>query len=205
MRLCWKEGIFLKDCPLLDRRVRKTRTQLRQGLTQLMEQKNINEITVKELTELVDMNRSTFYAHYRDIYDLLESLEREMFESFSYAIQNTDNIINTRLYPLLLIVYEFLAEYSDMCMILLGKNGDMAFVDRLESLVKEKCLKDWMQIHKNEMIDEFEFCYAYTVAGCIGLCKHWLSTNMDLSPRRMAELTERIITYGIHIDHVEKL
>src|SRR5699024_7421159 len=44
-----------------DRRVRKTRAQLRAGLATLMQKKSIKEITVKELVEEVDINRSTFY------------------------------------------------------------------------------------------------------------------------------------------------
>ena len=44
-----------------DRRVRKTKAQLRLGLARLMKQKSIKEITVKELVNEVDINRSTFY------------------------------------------------------------------------------------------------------------------------------------------------
>ena len=60
----------------VDRRVRKTKKQLRQGLTQLLQTKNINEISVRELSDLVDINRGTFYLHYRDIYDLLDQIEQ---------------------------------------------------------------------------------------------------------------------------------
>ena len=45
----------------VDRRVRKTKAQLRAGLARLMQKKSIKEITVKELVEEVDINRSTFY------------------------------------------------------------------------------------------------------------------------------------------------
>ena len=48
----------------VDRRVRKTKAQLREGLARLMLQKSIKEITVKELVDEVDINRSTFYLHY---------------------------------------------------------------------------------------------------------------------------------------------
>lgn len=48
----------------VDRRVRKTKSQLRKGLARLMQEKSIGEITVKELVEEVDINRSTFYLHY---------------------------------------------------------------------------------------------------------------------------------------------
>ena len=53
-----------------DRRIRKTKAQLRRGLAKLLKEKTIKEITVKELVEEVDINRSTFYLHYTDIYDL---------------------------------------------------------------------------------------------------------------------------------------
>ena len=61
----------------VDRRVRKTKMQLRQGLARLMQKKSIKEITVKELVDEVDINRSTFYLHYTDIYQMLEKIEEE--------------------------------------------------------------------------------------------------------------------------------
>ena len=58
-----------------DRRVRKTKTQLRNGLAMLMKEKSVGEITVKELVDQVDINRSTFYLHYPDISGLLYEIE----------------------------------------------------------------------------------------------------------------------------------
>ncbi len=53
-----------------DRRKRKTKALLRQTLTRLLLEKDLKDITISELTELADINRGTFYLHYRDIYDL---------------------------------------------------------------------------------------------------------------------------------------
>jgi AcrR family transcriptional regulator len=72
----------------MDRRVKKTRTLLKNGLITLMQEKSIKEITVQELVDLVDINRSTFYLHYKDIYDLVEQLEQEVFDSFKDLINN---------------------------------------------------------------------------------------------------------------------
>ena len=60
-----------------DRRVRRTKKLLTQALTELLQKKQINEITVKELTDLADMNRGTFYLYYKDIFDMLEKIENE--------------------------------------------------------------------------------------------------------------------------------
>ena len=65
-----------------DRRVRKTRGQLRQGLVRLMREKSIQDITVKELCEECDINRGTFYLHYTDVYQLLHSIEDELLVEF---------------------------------------------------------------------------------------------------------------------------
>lgn len=56
----------------MDRRVRKTRESLITALITLLEKKNINEISVRELSELADINLGTFYLHYKDPYDMLK-------------------------------------------------------------------------------------------------------------------------------------
>ena len=50
-----------------DRRVRRTKKLLTHGLIQLMKEKQVQDITVRELADLVDVNRGTFYLYYRDI------------------------------------------------------------------------------------------------------------------------------------------
>lgn len=58
-----------------DRRVKYTKTALREALVTLMQDRHISQITVKALCDLADVNRSTFYAHYTDPYDLLGQVE----------------------------------------------------------------------------------------------------------------------------------
>ena len=69
-----------------DRRVRRTKKLLTQALTQLLQEKQINEITVKELTDLADMNRGTFYLYYKDMFDMLEKIEDGMFEALDAIV-----------------------------------------------------------------------------------------------------------------------
>ena len=66
----------------MDRRVRKTRKQLRDCLILLLKEKKIQDITVRELTEMADLNRGTFYLHYKDVFDLLEQTETELLTEF---------------------------------------------------------------------------------------------------------------------------
>ena len=126
----------------VDRRVRKTKAQLRAGLARLMQKKSIKEITVKELVEEVDINRSTFYLHYTDIYQMLESIEGELMDEISHLIDDyaLDPINNKESsYPFIEQIFTILDNNKDICIALLGKNGDMAFVNRIEGLIAKQC------------------------------------------------------------------
>jgi AcrR family transcriptional regulator len=61
----------------LDRRVKYTKKVLKESLVEILEKKNIDKITIKEICEKADINRSTFYTHYYDQYDLLHQIENE--------------------------------------------------------------------------------------------------------------------------------
>ena len=67
-----------------DRRVKKTKKILKQALARLLLEKDLKDITVKELTTIADVNRGTFYLHYKDVYDLYEQLENETLNEFIY-------------------------------------------------------------------------------------------------------------------------
>ena len=65
-----------------DKRIRRTKKLLRQALTRLMQQKDFQSITVTDVVREADINRGTFYAHYRDVYDLRDKIETGMIEDF---------------------------------------------------------------------------------------------------------------------------
>ena len=60
----------------------KTRRALREALLDLIEEKGLDRVTVKALCERADLNRGTFYLHYRDVYDLLEQYTDDVLAGF---------------------------------------------------------------------------------------------------------------------------
>lgn len=62
------------------RRVQMTQTLLKESLTELLEQQNIHQITIKELCERANVSRSTFYSYYGSQYELLNAIEKEIIE-----------------------------------------------------------------------------------------------------------------------------
>ena len=84
-----------------DRRVKKTEKALAETLSTLLVNKKIQAITIRELTETADVHRSTFYTHYKDIYDLYDQLEsnffRDLNEILSYDPAHSYEELYTRL------------------------------------------------------------------------------------------------------------
>ena len=64
----------ISDCEVRDPRIRRTRQLLQGALRNLMQSKNIDEISVQDITETATVNRATFYDHYTDKYALLDAL-----------------------------------------------------------------------------------------------------------------------------------
>ncbi len=179
----------------VDRRIRKTRSTLQNGLIDLMREKNIKDITVRELVNFCDVNRSTFYLHYRDIGDLLTQTEDELFGSLN------DIVFNRRAGPgeeanqcFLENLFSILSENHDLCTVLIGPNGDLSFVNHVADLIEENCMRLFTPFVDNE---DAAYSAAFCVQGCIGLIKRWLQSPAPELPAHMAEITCKILNNAI--------
>lgn len=188
----------------VDRRVRKTRRQLRECLITLLKEKKVQDITVRELTDMANLNRGTFYLHYKDVFDLLEKTEAELQEDFNQLVCKHDAVdLKQRPSVIFNEIYSLVYDNADLIEILLGENGDLNFVNRLKQLIREKCLKDWMEVFRSGNAAAFDAFFSFIVSGCIGLVQYWLQTGLKETPEQMAKLTEHIITKGIGVLEID--
>lgn len=173
-----------------DRRVRRTKKLLLQGLTTLMSQKKINKITVKELTDLVDVNRSTFYLYYSDIFDMLEKVEADMFLYFSDAMQKyrTQEPNKENMYSFINYIFEYIQEYSQLCKLLLGPDGDYAFVEKLKKVIKDSFPE--MEQKGNRAVSRYFM--PFIIAGCIGAIQQWLEDDMKSPVKEMVNFVHEM-------------
>lgn len=186
-----------------DRRIRKTKSQLRIGLAKLMETKSINEITVKELVDEVDINRSTFYLHYTDIYNLLDEIETELHDEIIKAIDKHPIGLNKNTFPFIADIFSILLKNKDFCKALLGPNGDISFILKIESIIAEHSIKALEPMFPHA-IDDLKYSYSFCLSGCVGMIKSWLYNNTPESPEHMAEITFQMVTSAMKVFYKEK-
>lgn len=177
----------------VDRRVRKTKKLIKDSLTKLMREKGAKDITVRELSDLADINRGTFYTHYKDVFDLLEQIEQELFEEFNTTISSylpKDIICNPGV--ILQQIFDVLEKNSEICISLIGKNGDIAFVDRLKELVRYKFLHEWVG---DEYIPNKEYFCSFIISGFVGMIQYWLETGTMESPEEMTKMSTNMLEH----------
>ncbi|MEG0020131.1 MAG: TetR-like C-terminal domain-containing protein [Oscillospiraceae bacterium] len=184
----------------IDRRIRRTQHQLRCALEKVMQTKSISNITVKELCLECDINRGTFYLHYKDVYDLLYTIEGDMLAEFEKVIncfKPGERFGGAAPSKSMCAMFEFFKENAAMCRVLLCKNGDMSFTQRVTGVVYNQMTGPWKEYFGSEETDMSTYAFAFIVSGCIGMLQQWLESGAVTPPNTMALLMENILVKGI--------
>ncbi len=148
----------------IDARVRYTQTILKKTLLTLLEKKPINKITVKEVCELAELNRATFYTHYTDCFALLESIENDMLEDFTQSLQY---IRSLDVSSLLNAIYDMADKNDKACRILIFQGDDRKVLGKMVALAREKSIDYWKSelTHAND--EELSMLYTHLSNGLL--------------------------------------
>ena len=179
-----------------DRRVKYTKMVLKESFIKILEKKDISQISIKEICEVADINRATFYAHYSDQYDLLRKIEDELLDNINTHLAEFDQK-NSNIDVILTAekIFEYLKENAKQCKLLLSERGDFSFQKKIMILVYEKIITE---ITDNNMItkEDAEYVYSFTITGCVGIVQKWLDEDMKKSAHYMAEMVIKL-TLGL--------
>ena len=190
----------------LDRRIRRTKEQLKRAMTQLLQEKSVREITVRELTERADVNRGTFYAHYSDLYDMLGQLENETLSDFEELLdRHAPEDMARDLTPLLTEVFSFAEQHRGLMYAFFGQQTADRFLRRFSQAIYDRCLREWAGLYPLGDVSEPNYYLEFVVAGTVNLVRTWARRGFGERPEEMAELTGRLILRGLESLGGEKL
>jgi AcrR family transcriptional regulator len=181
----------------IDRRVKYTKHLLEHSLVELMQKYPISKISVKTLCEAADINRSTFYAHYTDQYDLLHQLEQEVIielekhVSKQVFLEQTEETVQVMIQILI-----YIAKNADLFKVLLSENGDTAFQRDIMILAQKKPISD-LRNNKNIDVRTSEYLQSFVITGALSLVQKWLQDGIVESPETMADLIAKLLYHGL--------
>lgn len=145
-----------------DARVRYTQKVLKEALLQLLEQKPVNRITVKEVCERAGLNRATFYTHYADCFDLLESIEQDLLQDFEASLRFADSFDMNKL---IASIYQMIDRNEAICRVLIFEKRDAALLHRMIELAHEPSMAYWRAALKRAEESELEMLYTHLSNG----------------------------------------
>ncbi|MCL2210483.1 MAG: TetR/AcrR family transcriptional regulator [Treponema sp.] len=170
-----------------NRKVRMTRMVLQDSLVELMKTKPILSITIKDICSLADISRSTFYAHYKDQYDLLRQIEKETFSYFENMLNMYGDRQNKKeIAQMIEEMLTYIANNSNSIQVLLSENGDLDFQKKIfQHFTNHKQVTKYF----SEESKENEIYYSiFLIHGAIGLVQHWLKNGMSMSVPQLAKM-----------------
>ena len=180
-----------------DRRVLRTKKNIRQAFLHLLSEKSLSQITVKELSNLADINRKTFYMYYSNIEDILAELEdelvpklvhvfekelfqKEMFNSYSF-FENLNHTIQKDI-----DLYRIL-NHSDLLPHL---------IQRAKNALIEVFFRKY-NISADSDNERYILYAEYAASGILSMYTKWFSRDFHMSLEELTRTAAEITLYGL--------
>ena len=191
-----------------DERVIKTKKLIKTALSELIQEKGFDHVTITDLTQRANINRGTFYLHYQDKYDLLEKFENEVLddintnaENFIKSIKDIDFLgedFSNEIKPFINKIFTYIKENYIIMKVILGPKSDMRFQNKIKKalniLLTEKGWDNYFD-SQNTFVSKNYFI-SYLVSAHIGVIRQWIDSGMNESAENMAEMISKMFFLG---------
>ena len=180
-----------------DRRSQRTRRLLHQAIMSLMQEKRYDSITVQDIIDRADVGRSTFYAHFQDKEDLLNSNLEEILDDLSRPLAHNAPD-NQQIIPTLAL-FEHIQE-GQRFFESMRRGGGL-------DMLLEKAQVHWsrrVETHLQSLLTEgqtsavpLSLVAGYLSGALSTFLKWWMSNHLTHSPEQMDEMFRQLVMPGV--------
>lgn len=182
----------------VDRRIAKTKKAIYRAFAQLLSEKNINDITIKDIADRADINRKTFYNYYDGIYELTCEIENKIIDSFEKVIRehNVNELLhnpNKMFDELVKIINSDFDFYQHLISVESNSNLVSKLFISLKSRAKEV-------ISEYSVLDEatLDIVLDFVVSGMFTVFQRWFNSSKEHSLDDMAKIVATLSYNGIN-------
>lgn len=173
----------------LDARIRYTKMMIKDAFIALLKKKPVNKVTVKEICELAEINRATFYKYYSDPFDLLDKIEEEMLSQMQSNLKTSQRSFR----EIFAFIMSDIRADGERYQILTSENGDSKFPARVFSLyydyIREEIGRQFPELSPIQQ----EWLYYFSAQGCCGVLEIWISGGMAESIEEVSDFAQKLI------------
>ena len=173
----------------------RSRKMIRESFLELLKEKDISKITVTDIVNKADLNRSTFYAHYMDVRAITEEIENEVIVKMLEILKKFEfeNFFKNPT-PMLLEVSRFLENNKDVYKILLKVNGAETFLNKLKNVFADYMMSDTdipERLKNSKMVN---LRISYFSGGIINMYEDWFNGKLDCSLNDIALEVSKLLS-----------
>lgn len=162
----------------------RTKKWIRRAFTELLaEKKDIEKITVAELSERADVSKTTFYYHYPDIYAVAEEFENELIDALSDSLEEIGK--RKQNMPLDFEEYtrgiiSFLKSNEENYRLVMNASSPRYFIDKLKKIISKKVAEtaDLLPFDKDPDVRRVEICFL--VGACVDVVVEYFGGGLDV-------------------------
>ncbi len=188
----------------IDRRKARTKHLLHGAILELLQEKSSEHITVTDITNRADVNRGTFYLHYKDVSDMFQQIEEATFDIIRNCIVqiNPNEVASYSLkdepHPKVVQLFEEMALNANYIRALLGPRGDLSYAIKIRKMMADHFVERFnhSQPQDQKMLLPRDYLVAYISSANLGIIMHWLETNMEKTPYEMGLMLTQLANHG---------
>ena len=182
----------------MDRRVIRTKKAIRNAFAQLLSVKELDDITVKDIAELADINRKTFYSYYSGVHMILEETENEIVEDFEAAIRDLppDKLVREP-YLLFSRLSAIINADIDFYEPLMKVNRSSSLIAKVSEMLKQK-LRESYAAFSRVGEETFNIMVDFTFSGLFSVYQSWFNSERRQSIGEISRTLSTLCFEGIN-------
>ncbi|MBM4763849.1 TetR/AcrR family transcriptional regulator [Bacillus sp. B15-48] len=174
-----------------DRRTRRTRKQLKQSFIELLAIKGYGGITVKDIVEQADYNRTTFYHHYQYKEELVEEITSELLTGLSYSLQNSIHLYPYNAHTSDFSIFNYVQKNKEFFKLWKHSDAIPGFMEEFIQTISNEFQEHLVSSQRDENANYIFITFC--TYGVFGLIIEWIRDDFSGSPAEMDDKCEEII------------
>ena len=179
----------------MDRRIRKTKQNIQNSFLTLLKTTNLSKITVTDICTHADINRCTFYAHYKDVWDLYDTMKAELAEEFLSALDLYHFDMDSA--EAITHIFHCIKEHKQLFLLMASSNNPNEALSIISDEMKEHILEIWKK-ESSLTHEEADMLFTFITVGGNAILLKWVQSNFSMPEDQMKYLFENVIKYGLY-------
>ncbi len=165
---------------ILDKRIKKTKAAIKLALLKTVAQKDLSKVSISDIADAAQINRTTFYLHYKDVMSVWLEIESEIADSICGTLQGIDvHDVYGGTYKVFSEITSVINDLSEeQKKIFYSPNSDY-IINRIKSALIEGTYRAFLRAFPNRTNDQYKYLVEFICAGAVDTYVDWAFNAKD--------------------------